>query len=211
MSGSTLKYDVLDQFQKKLKLGDIIVTKPAEDAKGFLSGAISKITGSPWTHSGLYLGSGKVVHMYPGIQGKSTTGMHGLKVHSLKSLRNIDRGLLALRPHASLKKRKQASKFIQNMKDVKFSFSDLLHAGFLPGKKKNQQPEKIHAAICSGIVALAYPHIDFRKGKSPLHVRPSDFVKSRATKLIAQFEKKPKTAAQIADGVLYKTGTLIRF
>ncbi len=179
--------DTMKELKKKLKPGDILVSKPNDAGSNIFSGAISFFTDSPWTHSSVYLGGGKVYHMYPKIKGKGAIGAHAMRTHKIETLERINRDVLAVRPDVTAKAKKNALKVLKGMSDVTYSAWDLLRAGFWPGRRQKNSPDTPEEAICSGVIAMAYPKIDFRKGKSRLHVRPSDFARNKKVKQIAAF------------------------
>ena len=192
--GTRITQDLAD-FEARLQPGDIIVTKPGQSARWSpLTSAIRTITRSPWSHAGIYAGGGEVLHTYPDIhKGRVLEGSaQQLRRHSLKQLKQINRDMHAIRPNVSPEKRLAAVKRMTSMRGLPQSYKGLLRAGFLPSRDTSI-PKEVDAATCSGALALAYPTLDYRAGRSKLHVRPSDFVNYSLGKGVAAL----KTAGYI--------------
>lgn len=188
----------IKDLKKKLKVGDIILTKPRSGPSGrpksFLSRIISKVGGSPWTHGGVYIGDGKVQHLYPAVLGKSLKpkSRHKLRTHSLKTIDTLGNDILALRPKVEKKVRDTSVERLKKLKNVTYDYIDFVRAGFFPeklDKREKRTLDDLDTAICTGVVAAIYPNLDFRSGMSALHVRPGDIATSSAVKPIASFIK----------------------
>jgi len=191
----------LPEFVNRLKPGDIIVTKPSDrssgDAGGIFAPIISAVTGSPWVHTSVYVGGGKVTHLYSGVTDKSRGSLKDMRVRtqSLKSVSRLGNDFLALRPKVDEKAKQEAVKRINSLKGTPVDVIGFLRAGFLPGKR-NKELKRPDEVICTGATAFAYPDIDWRKGKSSLYTRAVDFVKNRKVKEIAAYDP-VKTASRI--------------
>ena len=184
----------VNRFSKRLEPGDILLFKPSDRAKmqktesspsrGFVqgTGVYSNIKrmfnrGSNWDHAGIYIGDGKSLHVYPkmnlGDRGYNPADSY-VRVHSLKTLAGKHkRDVLAVRPDVSKEQRQRAVEIAKSFKGERFSKKDLVLTALAPWAAKGD-PGAGEGTICSGIVATAYPDIDFRGGLSRRVVRPSD-------------------------------------
>lgn len=188
----------MEEFSSKLKPGDIILSKKYVTAgRKWLPEIVAKVTGTPWTHSGVYLGNGTVAHMSTPSYKKKLESKY--RESKLQSFNAPGEGLLAVRPDVSSKIRRRAVREVRKYKKAVFSNLDLLRAGFFPRKTKGKDADITikDSYICSGLVAAAYPTISFRPGYAGEHARPLDLVKSRKTKIIASYQQEALKEAQV--------------
>lgn len=215
-----------EEFKKKLEPGDIIMTKDPGLAINPYTMLIRAFTGSPWGHSALYVGDGKVQHIsrVRKSTGETVPGTDVMmREHSVDTLSKKPYDFIALRPTLSKKERLEAIERTKALGKPKFSYHDFLQLGYFPwGKtdvnelaaqnKRKELREKLDKMTCAGAVALAYPQINFRKGKSALFTRPSDFLNSDLTKSVARFvapkesEKKASPSTEALDRLDYFVG-----
>ena len=55
--------DTLDEVKAKLLPGDILVSKRYRALGTLVPTVVEKVTSSPWTHAGIYLGDNRVGHL----------------------------------------------------------------------------------------------------------------------------------------------------
>jgi hypothetical protein len=182
----------LEEFKKKLKPGDIIVTRASSTGTGPLEKAFSTLiqqaTKSPWSHSTLYVGDGKVLHKSQKITSAGKyQGESSLRQHKLETLDKAKRDMAAFRPKLPARQRADAVARAKEVKPSGFDVPGLLRAGFLPAKaEEGEELAKTDRSICTALVAGAYlPHMKFREGKSYKHVRTKDFMDPELTRAIA--------------------------
>lgn len=188
--GVNVVHDV-DAFVDSLKKGDIIVTKHTVPT-GLFNKAIIAATRSPWTHTGIYNGDGKILHYYVPIKRDvGLTGLltgHKLREHKLTSLAALGAGrdMLALRPKRLTDEELAAGvERIKTFRKVPYSFGTVFRAGFAPSS--GPAPENPTRASCVSATALAHPQVDLVQGRSPQHARASDFVKSKNVNHVIAF------------------------
>ena len=200
MPKGTPLFDSLDTFRKKLKPGDIIMSKKYVTAgRKWVPAIVAKVTGSPWTHAGIYIGDGTVAHIATPPYKKVLKSKY--REGKLRSFNAPGEGLLALRPKVSAKERRRAVKEIRQLgKGTTYSNLDLIRAGFFPRKLKDKVVDTAvkSSYICTGLIASAYDKIPFRPGVGGEHTRPGDLIKSPETKAIAGYQPEEKVAAAIA-------------
>lgn len=171
----------VDDLEGKLQPGDIVLTK-ANDAQTETFGlgkdlwsSISKLfnKGNEWGHAGLYMGNGKVIHMYDKLYQNRFGQEKSVRIHQLRALANKQRDMLVLRPDVTEKQKQRALQRARMLIGAEYGNWSLLRTGLFPGKSDiNQVPEKV---ICSAVPAYAYPNINFREGAGYEYVRPADF------------------------------------
>jgi hypothetical protein len=200
--GGTSITDDLDSFIGKLEPGDIILTKGSLGKKRFINKAIDsfqKLRGASdkakeWTHSGIYLGDGRIRHSYVPIKGNSLGSESKVRDHSLKRFTAVGRDILALRPKRSKGERKKAVSRSADLKNRKFNIVNLVRAGVLPKKKspdETQLDNVPNSIICTNLVGYAYPKVDFGE-KSIETLMPSDIADNKSLRSIAAFSADPR-------------------
>lgn len=177
----------MEEFVAALRPGDIILTKAQVEGQKLKDKAIDFLTKAigkqyPWTHGGIYGGEGKYHHMFHWLKGGNVPLPQQIqsaegRTHLLESLqKKFKRDFLAVRPKfVSKEEQLEAVRRAKQMLGRKFNFKDYIRAGLFPSKvegaQKGDMPE---SAICTGMVASAYPGRSFSTGRARRHVRPSD-------------------------------------
>lgn len=178
----------LDEFLAKLRPGDILLSKPKKTSKNIFA-RISRAIGKqhPWSHGGIYAGDGKINHIYFSAKTKDISGEEQ-KTTSKGREQNIDtlrdrlgRDFLAMRPKGVTElESREALERSKKMIGRKFSVMDYLRAGLLPSKNEGKMKDGMPvSAMCTGMVASAYPNLKIKADRSKRHTRPSDFFESR--------------------------------
>lgn len=175
------------KFLKALQPGDIILTKAqieGQKLKDKLTGILTKAIGKqyPWTHGGIYGGEGKYHHMFHWLKGGKVPLKEQIqsaqgRTHLLESLqKKFKRDFLAVRPKfVSEAEQLEAVRKAKQMLGRKFNFKDYIRAALFPSKvESTQKGDMPESAICTGMVASAYPGRSFSTGRARRHVRPSD-------------------------------------
>jgi len=186
-----------DELLKNLQPGDIIATKfthPPLFSNTKRTEWFQRLKGAPkdlakWTHLGLYVGDGKIRHIYPPFKGRGLEagfrGRNVLRDQSVKRLENIGREFLVMRPQASEETKQEAVRRSAELKgETEFNVTDMLRAGFWAkagekGEAKKLTKEDMQRAICTAVPAYAYPTFDFGHGKSIKTLMPSDVLAHR--------------------------------
>jgi len=188
-----------DEFRKRLRPGDVILTKPSEAADleskdralrgtvkfyDWLSGA--KHPG--WTHTALYLGDGQIAHLHDKKLQRGTLkpmgeGINRVVQDKLDVFRHQGYDLAAIRPRVGAASAVQQMKaFSDDPVDIsvgKFT-RNLIRTGLTPFGGKAQQD-----AVCSGIVGAAFSE-PLAKRK-PFSMRPKDFLESKKVDHVVGF------------------------
>lgn len=153
----------LEDLEGRLQPGDIILTK-ANDArtetfslgKQLWSG-ISKFfnKGNDWGHAGLYIGNGRILHMYDKLYQNRFGQDRTVRIHQLRALANKQRDMLVLRPDVTEKEKQRAIQRAKLLLGATYGKWKFIRTGLFPGSSDpNEIPEKI---ICSAVPAYAYP------------------------------------------------------
>jgi len=188
---------------KKLKVGDILYTKPhsIEDeslASRLFYKAESIYQGSKYTHTGLYVGDGKIVDA--GVWGKGKkrdTKVHLVDLADYKKRYDFK----VLRIKASAKEKIEATKWAKGQIGRDFNTSGIVKMVVNPlkresGKARERKIGRESSFFCSELVASAYaPHVRLAAKKKLKHILPGDIFRSPSTKTVAQFEKKAQVSA----------------
>lgn len=174
-----------DDFSKRLRRGDVIVTKPSARGRGSilspLIAAYDKATSAKhpgWIHTAVYLGDGKIGHLDDkklkrrGIK----EGPPSLGQDQVDLFGRAGYDLLALRPKSEEVAERAATRMDHLSSQGHTSSSgkylkNLLRTGF------NRPGEGIKDAVCTGIVGDAFRGARLSK-RDPLVMRPKDFLES---------------------------------
>lgn len=138
--------------------------------------------------------AGNMIHSYPEIKNDALMAASTSKVReqSLKVIANgVQRDILVLRPDVSEKVRKEAVRRARDLMGRPYAKADMVNAGLFPGRAKGTVAEA-KDVICSGLVAHAYPDIDFRPGRSQRVVRPGDIHQTAGLKEIISYSSDDK-------------------
>jgi len=180
------------KFLEHLEPGDIILTSANESKAGVgekIWNTLSKITtGSKWTHAGIYVGEGKMLHSYEGIKsfGQYVPGSKKkVRIHSVNSMAKLNKDMLAVRPDVKQKEREKAVNTAKTLVGIPYSDRNLYLAALGGGGIREEIVKKPKSSICTGILGFVYDKLDFRKGKARKYLRPIDFLKSNQTTPVA--------------------------
>ena len=194
LRGGTPVYSDISEFKKKLKPGDIVLMKHTARKPHWTARLVEKVTGSRWSHVGVYTGNGKITHFYGGIHGWKAKGPSDAKIrtHEVETIPKIRREMFAVRPKVSPAERRAALKRIKAMpQDMTYSYPSWLRAGLFQKRiPKDAREELGSSATCSAVPAFAYPALQFKPRISRHHLRPEDFKRSRHVTTVAAFEKR---------------------
>lgn len=178
----------LAKFESKLQPGDILMMRyPKPTALGhLLYNDIGKQ--GPWTHTGLYGGDGKVMHMQYPVTAK---GFATWKKRKGREDRLVDivkkQNLLALRPRGVTdEEREHALGVARSLMGKKYDWKNFVRAGISPSKKTGKTDGKAKA-ICSALIARAY-HKRKLAEKSLDTISPHDIYISPELKEVGLFE-----------------------
>jgi len=192
-----------DEFTSKLQPGDVIVTRGNRRLSRIIS-LVQRVKGLPkeramWTHSGLYLGDGKMRHAHLPIIGRGM-GMGGSKVrdHRIEAVHNLGVDFLALRPEVPEEERGEAITRSNDLLGKKFSTWALTRAGFLPKMewkskelKEKNLPENV---ICTSVVGYSYPKVQFGPPMRSIHnLMPAEVAGSPKLAPVAALSAKSKS------------------
>jgi hypothetical protein len=183
--------------------GDIIATKLTKAplwSNPKRTEWFQRIKGAPkdlakWTHLGVYVGDGKLRHIYPPFKQDGRLGLASdslLRDQSIRKLERIGREFLVMRPQTSDEIKQEAVHRSEEIKGTTtYNTLDMLRAGFWSGEgekgeAKKMSPDEMKKAICTAVPAYAYPTFDFGHGKSIKTLMPSDvLVHRKLTPIIA--------------------------
>lgn len=171
--------DSFAEFKKKFKPGDVFVSKP--DSPGIKSRIIALrqfVGGNPhyrWSHSGLYLGNGKILHASIPLDGE---GPSEVREESVDALNRGKLDVMILKPKAALDIRKSAISKAKKFLGLPYGTQHLVGVtlGLPLGNDPVEDPE---ALLCTAVPAVAYPQLEITKEqKSRLHLLPTDLINS---------------------------------
>lgn len=192
----------LKELQEHLKPGDIINTavRPGHEGKWKLFVRASQwLQKTPYTHSAMYVGDGKIVNMGTYNNGdidarsKAPIVMQPLEVlkkhYDFKVLRPI---------RATWAERKNAVEWMKQQQGKLTSMWKIVRLGILPDKlspaRERAEPQ---TSTCSELVANAYPGQPFAKGKDAVSVKPVDIEKSPLTKTVLIFKGQEESKTRL--------------
>lgn len=197
---SRTNFDDIDELKKKLRVGDILYTKPRSMEGESLSSRIfykaeSIYQGSKYTHTGLYVGNGQVVDAgiwgkgLPGSKKGDDTRVHLVDLDTFKDRYNFK----VLRVDATAKERHDATRWAKKQIGKDFNTGGVVKMVINPLKGKAPKIKDRtdnESFFCSELVANAYaPHTALAVKKKLKHTLPGDIFRSTNTKTIAKFEK----------------------
>lgn len=143
----------------EMKVGDVINFK----GKGPLSFTISKFTNSPYVHSALYIGKGKIIESH----------WNGVQYRDLREYKERDFDVFR-HPTANKLKRANAIIWAQQQVGKKYDYFGLIGIGFSILTKKRDNPfDDKDRYWCSELIADAY-----LKSKIHLNVNPKTYLVS---------------------------------
>jgi uncharacterized protein YycO len=175
---ATKEYDNAADMKKDLQVGDILLTSAKKPS--LLGHLVSLRQGTPFGHSALYAGNGKVI---------DTRTQEGVFKTTLKEIHESwggGRSIMVLRPRATDEQKQQAvekaKEYIGTPYDMKGVARLILPA---KGNEKDEGLTKKREAIfCSQLITRAYPDLQFAKTKYRDHVMPVDFARSSLTQRV---------------------------
>jgi uncharacterized protein YycO len=179
-------YKDLENVEKKIKPGDILVTRPRpEFMKGKLLHKLVRpflvgFQGTEFTHSGMHIGDGKVIDA--GIwRGKPQVSTVPLKQYAKRY------DFRVLRVKATPTEKKEAVEYAKDQVGKPFSMKKLLRLALPVSEsrvnRERQSPDKL---FCSELIANAYPSKYFAAHRNIEHVRPVDLQKSPLTRIVSE-------------------------
>lgn len=196
--------DSLNLFERKLLPGDIILSKigdpnRAPGSSKALSGTIKAydvLSGAKhpgWGHTALYVGDGKIQHLYDKkfrrktlVDSSPDAGASIIVKDTLNVFDTQGYDLLALRPKSggeqAVATLNELAKRPLTMTSGKF-VRNLLRTGLTPIGGKDP-----HDAVCSGIIGAAFPPNAIDASRKPLSLRPKDMLESRKVKHLVAYE-----------------------
>jgi len=181
----------VEELSKKLKPGDILTTQRrttnswGESLNKVLLGFFQ---GTPYTHTGLYIGDGDIVDAGKWGKGdKAETRVHKVKLKDFAKRYKIR----ALRVRGSNKVKKDAVAYAKEQVGKDYNMSGVLRLAF-PVFGKVKATERIRKKVvdelfCSELVANAYSAVNIAKDRALKHVRPVDIQRSPLTKSVVEF------------------------
>jgi hypothetical protein len=170
--------------KRTLEPGDILLTRAKDRStlgKRLFAGALEAAQGTPYYHSAMYVGDGRVVHSRVG---EGTVSLPLKKFHDMYDYR-------AYRVRAPGEVKQDAVSFMRKSLGRGYASEGLLAALVPSALVSEETPKEREAArnrdefICSSLIAAAYPGKRFGR-KSVSSVRPVDFASSPSTKLVAE-------------------------
>ena len=200
-------------FTKSLKKGDIISAGWKDSAKpGFIRKTFynlsKKIQGTPYTHTAVYAGNGKVYEIER-IDGRATVRAIPLSQMFKKNKLRADR------PGVSKATKDKALKYIESRMGQSVSGSRfVLNAARTSfGADKSDKKIPTDQLICSNLIADAYKQSGKKLSNRPTRiVRPVDLAASNQTTLVAKYANigmvgaSPFTQSMARSGASYKEG-----
>jgi len=183
-----------DEFASKLKPGDIILTKDVNP--NFKRKIENLFLGKGnWSHSGIYAGDNKMLHLYSPLRGKSKgdIGQSSIREHRISSLVKGDKGrdLLALRVKGLSPKQRIAS--VARARALKKTFreydkGDAIRSILFPSKNQEVSEEDRKKFMCTFLPAIAHKAKKL-SDRSPSNMRPYDFINSSKTVGVAALDR----------------------
>ncbi len=179
----------LEEMKKTLKPGDILVTHPRMEhlrKEGWrhmlLQTALVAFQGTPWTHTGLYVGDGKVVDP---AEWKNQAAVHLVNLEDFSKKNHIR----VLRVDATSKERTNAVEWAKQQVGKDFDKKHLIRMAFPVSKSKDtrMREEQLKSMICSQMISNAYHGQNFGRGRRISDVRPVDILRSPLTRTVAEF------------------------
>lgn len=187
--------NVKKEFISLLQPGDILNTRRVRMGAGIFGRAFIKVSqliqDSFFTHSSMYIGGEKVIH----------AERDGVQIAPLR--RVMDQGeVIILRPRASEGEKQNAVRYMKTSIGKPYSMNHALLAGareiwkLMKGEDtlrkgkvkrdfKRKATEEEYNIICSNLIAMSYPNINFSSLTPRKYVMPATFTRSRMTKKIA--------------------------
>lgn len=194
----------LKRFERKLLPGDIIISKIGDPKRALggskiLSGTIKAydaLSGAKhpgWGHTALYVGDGKIQHLYDEklrrgsvVDSSPNPGTSILVKDSLNILDTQGYDLLALRPRSggeqAVATLNELSKQPLTMTSGKF-VRNLLRTGLTP-----VGGDSLQDAVCSGVIGAAFPPDAIAASRKPFSIRPKDMLESRKLRHLVAYE-----------------------
>jgi uncharacterized protein YycO len=179
-----------------LKPGDILLAHRVKD-RTTGNWVIEKAQGTPFAHSAIYAGDKKVVHTFMG------EGAESLSLNKF----NKNYEYQVYRPDVSAKQRRDAVNFAKQVVDEGRGY-DLVAAikGWSPlhsrgvTKKDRQAARDSSTFNCGGLIAAAYPDVNWGHGKKATEVIPKDFATSTHTRLMGTVLSASEKKAEATEG-----------
>ncbi len=175
------------EIEKVLRPGDVLVTKPRpEFMKGkpiqkLLRAILTRAQGTEYTHSGMYVGDGKVID----------SGFWADKKEVVKVPldRYADRyAFRVLRVDATNAQKQDAVDYAKKQVGKPFSVLKMIRAGLPSKKTEPRQREALESMFCSELIANAYPAQPFAATRKIRHVRPVDLQRSPLTSIVGELK-----------------------
>jgi uncharacterized protein YycO len=170
----------VEALKKKLKPGDILVggTRNPGSFEGVTGKALSAFQeGTPFFHSALYAGDGKIVDSRIG---------EGVHRTNLKDFANRYK-LRALRVDTKPAVRAEAVDFAKKQVGKGYNLAGTLSQVFGPRKPDGKREREVSDSLyCSELIANAYHTVALAKDRHIGDVRPVDLQKSTNTRIIGE-------------------------
>jgi uncharacterized protein YycO len=186
------------EVKKKLRPGDIILTKPSEGKGGRVSGIVrffQKARGSSnphWTHSSMYMGNNRVLHTFGKLKGDVPQRAESkVREHSLKHLADrLGRDVLVLRTPVSDEEASAAVRRAKRLLGRPYDTLSAIRSGvWSKDKRPGEAIEAPAKATCTTLLGYSYPQLEFSKKKSIFTLLPSDFAESKDLDHIAVYSR----------------------
>ena len=192
-AGRPLVTSDLEKLKEHLKPGDIINTavRPGHEGKWKLFVRASQwFQKTPYTHSTMYVGDGKIVNIGTLPNGEIDPRSKAPVVLQPLDVLKKHYDFKVLRPiRATWAERKNAVEWMKQQQGKVTSTWKIVRNALLPDKTApvRERAEPV-ATTCSELVANAYPGQPFAKGKDTVSVIPVDIEKSPLTKTVLIFK-----------------------
>lgn len=175
----------IEAFLKTLQPGDVLLTRPKR-MTGPGRFLFQTIGGQgPWTHVGIHGGDDKIIHMQ---HAPDALGLERLKrkgrIDDIRAIAARNQ-ILAKRPkNASEEEIAAALESARSLIGKPYNWKHLARAGVLPKRDPLGKSKGSDSAICSELIAKAYPNRMFG-ARSKEHISPQELFTSPHLKSIA--------------------------
>jgi hypothetical protein len=178
-------------LQNHLRPGDILLTTPAGSAKYNITTlahkASLKLKGLPqYTHVAMYLGNNRIGHVEAGVDSKEMK----YRNEDLSTLHDRNLSVAVYRPKVPTPFKRRAIQSLKQTKDIGYSKLRALAAFALPQALRGVAPVDRNAAICTDVVADAYPSLFPSSAEKPL--LPAELAAHKNLGLVATFDPNNK-------------------
>lgn len=170
-----------DDFKRELQPGDVFISKPSTPGWKSRIIAFRQMIGLNanyrWSHSGMYLGDGKVIHASIPASGKP--GPSEVRVEHIDDLNKGKLDLMILKPKVAPTWRTKAVSIAKKLEGLAYDSKALIGVtlGLPLGNDPIKDPE---ALLCTAVPAIAYPQLEItEEQKSRRHLLPIDLIHSK--------------------------------